>query len=133
MAAVATDVTAQVLARQQVAQANDLLHGRQPAAYPHQHRPRQLYLHRLPRPEGTPSATSRGWSLAVREELARPPAEADIRPLLHLMQDSVDRFKRTIAQLTDIVKLQEAHAATPAAVDLAALVEEVSQDLSPEF
>ena len=47
------------------------------------------------------------------------------------MLDSVERFKRTIDQLTEVAKLQQAHAPAAAAVDLAAVVEDVLLDLAP--
>ncbi|GAA3920648.1 hypothetical protein GCM10022406_03740 [Hymenobacter algoricola] len=50
------------------------------------------------------------------------------------MKGAVERFQRTIAQLTDVAKLQAAHdAPPPTEVDLAALVADVCQDLHPEF
>ena len=54
-----------------------------------------------------------------------------VRPLLAMMQSAVERFQLTITQLTDISKLQQAHAQAPEQVDLAALVEHVRLDLAP--
>ena len=45
---------------------------------------------------------------ALLEEL--PPATVQtgpVQPLLHLIQESVNRFQRTIEQLTDVSKLQK--------------------------
>lgn len=50
--------------------------------------------------------TTEGLLHALLEEL--PPATVQtepVQPLLHLMQESVNRFQRTIEQLTDVSKL----------------------------
>jgi signal transduction histidine kinase len=57
--------------------------------------------------------------------------DADIEPVLAMMQGSVERFKRTIAHLTDVTKLQLEFAQPAVAVSLAAVVEDVRQDLLP--
>ncbi|GAB3577439.1 sensor histidine kinase [Hymenobacter daeguensis] len=54
-----------------------------------------------------------------------------VQPLLHLMQDSVNRFKRTIEQLTDVSKLQKEHGRPTASVEVAAVVHDVRLDLEP--
>ncbi|WP_170865210.1 PAS domain-containing sensor histidine kinase [Hymenobacter psychrotolerans] len=51
--------------------------------------------------------------------------------LLTMMQDSVDRFKRTIEHLTEVTKLQKENDQPVAVVNLATLVQEVSLDLGP--
>ena len=54
-----------------------------------------------------------------------------VQPLLELMQDSVNRFKRTIEHLTDVSKLQKEHGHPTEAVDLAAVIEDVRLDMEP--
>ncbi|MFD2721390.1 ATP-binding protein [Hymenobacter monticola] len=54
-----------------------------------------------------------------------------VQPILHLMQESVNRFKRTIGQLTDVSKLQKEHGLPTEPVDLAAVVRDVRLDLEP--
>jgi PAS domain S-box-containing protein len=54
-----------------------------------------------------------------------------VQPLLAMMQRAIERFQLTIVQLTDISKLQLAHAPVPEQVNLAALVEHVRLDLAP--
>ncbi len=54
-----------------------------------------------------------------------------VRPLLDLMQDSINRFKRTIEHLTDVSKLQKEHGHPTAPVDVAAVVRDVRLDLEP--
>jgi signal transduction histidine kinase len=52
-----------------------------------------------------------------------------IAPLLTMMQDSVERFKRTIDYLSDVIKLQKEHEESPGLLELAAVVDDVRQDL----
>ena len=67
----------------------------------------------------------------LRHELPDPAPTNEVPFILDLMQDSVERFKRTIDHLTEVSKLQQAHAPDRAAVDLAAVVEDVRLDLAP--
>jgi PAS domain S-box-containing protein len=68
---------------------------------------------------------------------AELPAEVtqteEVGPILVRMLDAVERFKRTIDHLTDISKLQKEHAPATTLVNLAALVEDVRQDLLPQL
>ena len=77
----------------------------------------------------TPISNIEALLAELREELELPPAEADVPPLLDMMQTSVDRFKRTIFHLTEVTKLQKTQQQPVADVDLTALVEDVRQDL----
>jgi PAS domain S-box-containing protein len=56
---------------------------------------------------------------------------AEVAPILHMMQDSVDRFQKTIGQLTDISKLQKeaGHALEP--IELESIIRDVRLDLEP--
>ncbi len=79
-----------------------------------------------------PITNVEGLLQALLTEL--PPAVrdgAEVRPLLAMMQDSVDRFQHTIELLTDVSLLQRTPAGRPEAVDLAAVVEAVGLDLLP--
>jgi signal transduction histidine kinase len=67
----------------------------------------------------------------VSELPAEAAAQAQVALILRLMQDSVERFKRTIDQLTDVSKLQREHSAATERVPLAAVVEDVRLDLEP--
>ena len=68
----------------------------------------------------------------LREQL---PAEVlqdeAVESLLGMMPRSIERFQLTIAQLTDLTKLQQAYAQPAEAIDLAAMVEAVRLDLAP--
>ncbi|UOQ70848.1 PAS domain S-box protein [Hymenobacter cellulosilyticus] len=55
----------------------------------------------------------------------------EVSLIMKMMQDSVDRFKRTIEHLTEVTKLQKEHGATAATVDLDRLAHEVRLDLMP--
>jgi signal transduction histidine kinase len=79
-----------------------------------------------------PIANIEGLLYLLQEEL--PPAVVqakNIGPTLTRMLDAVERFKRTISHLTEVSKLQKEHAPTITAVNLAAVIEDVRQDLSP--
>ncbi|WP_426059838.1 ATP-binding protein [Hymenobacter sp. B1770] len=54
-----------------------------------------------------------------------------VQPIMGLMQDSVNRFKRTIEHLTDVSKLQKEHGRPTEAVDLALVIQDVCLDLEP--
>ncbi|WP_052732463.1 ATP-binding protein [Hymenobacter terrenus] len=54
-----------------------------------------------------------------------------VQPILDLMLDSVNRFKRTIEHLTDVSKLQKEHGHPTEPVDLAAVIHDVCLDLEP--
>jgi len=73
-----------------------------------------------------------GLLTALREHLAERGTGPDQVPqLLAMMQGAVERFQLTLAQLTDLTLLQQAHVQAPEPVDLAALVEAVRLDLGP--
>ncbi|WP_046245863.1 PAS domain-containing protein [Hymenobacter terrenus] len=79
-----------------------------------------------------PIANIEGLLLALREQLPAPvQQDPDVTHLLDLMHGSVARFQRTLGQLTDISKLQQAHTEPAEALDLAAEVEAVRLDLAP--
>ncbi|TGE12603.1 sensor histidine kinase [Hymenobacter elongatus] len=65
-------------------------------------------------------------------ELPAPQQEGGtVAQIMDMMQDSVDRFKRTIEHLTEVTKLQKEHSHLVAAVDLERLITEVRLDLGP--
>ena len=67
--------------------------------------------------------------------LGKLPAEtlamAGIQQITGMIHESVERFKKTIGSLTDVVKLQKEHSGEAVHVDLAAVVQEVQLDLEP--
>lgn len=62
-----------------------------------------------------------------------PPAVlvGDVAEMLRLMQRTTECFRRTIEQLTDVSRLQQAPAQTDTQASLAAVAEEVRLDLPP--
>lgn len=77
-----------------------------------------------------PISNIEGLLYLLQEQL--PPdavPNAVMTPILTRMLDAVERFKRTIDHLTEVSKLQKAHAAEEVAVDLPAIIEDVRQDL----
>jgi PAS domain S-box-containing protein len=67
----------------------------------------------------------------VSELPAEAAPQSQVALILRLMQDSVERFQRTIDQLTDVSKLQREHGAAAERVPLAQVVEDVRLDLEP--
>jgi PAS domain S-box-containing protein len=82
-----------------------------------------------------PITNVEGLLLALREHLAMADNLPDelVHQLLDLMQDSVARFQATIAQLTDIARLQQVDDQPAEEVALAAVVEAVCLDLAPQL
>ena len=79
-----------------------------------------------------PISNIEGLLYLLQEELpAAVTQEGHVAPTLERMLDSVERFKRTIAHLTEVSKLQKEHTTTADSVNLAAVVEGVRQDLLP--
>ncbi|MDQ2792876.1 MAG: ATP-binding protein [Bacteroidota bacterium] len=79
-----------------------------------------------------PISNIEGLLEVLRQELPAGPVQSpEVQPVLGLMQDSVNRFKRTIAHLTDVSKLQKEHGRPTQAVNLAAVIRDVQLDLAP--
>ncbi|RYY21244.1 MAG: PAS domain-containing protein [Cytophagaceae bacterium] len=72
--------------------------------------------------------------LALLQEVL-PAAHRDevVAPVLSRMHDSVERFKRTIANLTEVSKLQLEFAQPAVPIRLATIIEDVRQDLLPQL
>jgi PAS domain S-box-containing protein len=80
----------------------------------------------------SPISNIEGLLYLLQEELPAEVAQGEfVAPTLTRMFDSVDRFKRTIAHLTDVSKLQKENSPATTSVNLAAVVENVRQDLVP--
>ncbi|WP_019947818.1 ATP-binding protein [Hymenobacter aerophilus] len=79
----------------------------------------------------SPITNIEGLLDTLRQELPADQRPGAVEPVLRMMQDSVDRFKRTIENLTDISKLQQDSALPRAPVALAPLIEDVRLDLQP--
>jgi PAS domain S-box-containing protein len=56
-----------------------------------------------------------------------------IKRITSMIQDSIERFKKTIANLTEVVKLQKENDQPNSRVDLLQLLEEVKLDLAPHI
>ncbi len=81
-----------------------------------------------------PISNIEGLLYLLQEELpAEVAQDAAVGPILARMLAAVDRFTRTIDHLTEVSKLQQEHAPATTLVDLAAVVEDVRQDLLPQL
>jgi signal transduction histidine kinase len=79
-----------------------------------------------------PISNIEGLLYLLQDELPEDVVQGgEIGPTLARMLGAVERFKRTIAHLTEVSKLQKEHAPAPTLVNLAAVVEDVRQDLLP--
>jgi PAS domain S-box-containing protein len=78
-----------------------------------------------------PIANIEGLLHALQHELPAAGLVGQVPTMLHLMQAAVERFGRTIMHLTDVSRLQQAHAQPATHVNLAQVVQEVQLDLAP--
>ncbi|WP_345235807.1 PAS domain-containing protein [Hymenobacter saemangeumensis] len=60
-------------------------------------------------------------------------ADEHVAPVLDRMQESIERFQRTLTHLTDVSRLQAEFAQPTEPVSLAAVIEDVRQDLHFQF
>ncbi|WP_210489332.1 chemotaxis protein CheB [Rufibacter aurantiacus] len=68
----------------------------------------------------------------LQVELLEQDAEmVDVEQIMRMMQGAVERFKKTIDNLTEITKLQNDHSTDVTTVDLTSLVKDVALDLEP--
>jgi PAS domain S-box-containing protein len=80
----------------------------------------------------SPIANIEGLLHALTQQLPEASAtDAQVLAILQMMQGSVERFQKTIDHLTDLTKLQKEHVQLRQTVDLVAIVEEVRLDLAP--
>jgi signal transduction histidine kinase len=78
-----------------------------------------------------PITNIEGLLLALEHELPETARTGDVPLMLTMMQDAVDRFRRTITHLTDLSRLQKEHNPDADTVALAPVVEAVRLDLMP--
>ncbi|MCC2548599.1 PAS domain-containing sensor histidine kinase [Hymenobacter sp. BT175] len=81
-----------------------------------------------------PISNIEGLLYLLQEELpVKVAQDVEVAPTLTRMLDAVERFKRTIDHLTEVSKLQKEHEPATTLVNLAAIVEDVRQDLLPQL
>jgi PAS domain S-box-containing protein len=79
-----------------------------------------------------PISNIEGLLYVLQDELPTEVTQrGEVGPTLALMLEAVERFKRTIGHLTEVSKLQKENAPASTSVNLAAVVEDVRQDLLP--
>lgn len=145
--ALVTDVTEQVLARQQVQALNEelaaineeLLAANEELRdtndrLSHTNIDLDTFVYTASHDLRAPIANIEGLLHALSEELpAQVQHTPSITQILSLMHGAVARFQLTIGHLTDVSKLQQAHTEPAEAVDLATVAEAVRLDLAPEL
>ncbi|GAB3309944.1 PAS domain-containing protein [Hymenobacter tenuis] len=78
-----------------------------------------------------PITNIEGLLHTLQAEMPPQSQAGEVSYILDLMQDSVERFKKTIDHLTDVSKLQKEHDQPAYEVPLAHVIEEVRLDLAP--
>ncbi|MBG8556305.1 PAS domain-containing sensor histidine kinase [Hymenobacter guriensis] len=137
VAAVAVEVTGQVMARQQVQRLNEELRAsNQELGTSNQRLTRtnvdlDNFVYTASHDLKAPITNIEGLLNTLREEL--PPQEpgSEVVYILDLMQDSIARFTRTITLLTDVAKLQQEYDQPAASTVLAPVIDAVRLDLAP--
>jgi signal transduction histidine kinase len=138
------DVTEKVLARQQVQQLNEELRATNKELHlsnlalstTNQQLTRtnvdlDNFIYTASHDLKSPISNIEGLLLALQHELPAEAQTGDVSVMMDLMQDAIERFKRTIAHLTDVTRLQKEYSQEASQVPLAALVAEVRLDLTP--
>jgi signal transduction histidine kinase len=128
--AVGTEVTEQVLGRQQVQQLNHALQ------ITNQQLTRtnadlDTFVYAASHDLKAPIANIEGLVAALREYLPADHPEPMVPRLLGMIDGAVRRFQQTVGHLTDISRLEHAAEQTPEAVDLAEVLRDVCLDLQP--
>jgi signal transduction histidine kinase len=132
--AIGTEVTTQVLARQQVQALNAEL-----TASNHlltrSNAELDSFVYTASHDLKAPISNVEGLLTVLRQELPAPlVATPMVARLLGLMEASISRFQQTIGQLTDIARLSQDNDDAPTeSVDLAALIEDVRLDLAADL
>ncbi len=140
IACVAVDVTDQVLARQQVQHLNQELQTSNEELHASNSQLVRTnvdldnFVYTASHDLKSPISNIEGL-LALLPELLPAAVRADeqVAPVLARMQESIERFKRTIAHLTDVSRLQAEFAQPAEPVSLAAIIEDVQEDLHFQF
>ncbi|WP_324673917.1 PAS domain-containing sensor histidine kinase [Hymenobacter sp. GOD-10R] len=148
IACVGNDVTAQVVARQQVqnlneelATVNQELHAKNEELLNSNTRllrtnaDLDTFVYSASHDLKSPITNIEGLLLALREHLPANALQHElVAKLLRLMDGAVSRFQQTLDHLTDVTRLQQVMFDQPAeAVDLATLIEDVRLDILPEI
>ncbi|MBB4603148.1 PAS domain S-box-containing protein [Hymenobacter luteus] len=137
---VAVDVTDQVVARQQVQVLNEALQtandelNKTNAQLTRTNIDLDTFVYTASHDLKAPITNIESITLALREHLP-PETQQDelVSQLLGLLDHTVARFQLTISQLTDLSKLQLAHTGAAEPLLLAAVVDDVRLDLTPDL
>jgi len=145
---VATEVTAQVLGRQQVQNLNEELAALNEkltatneelldsnTRLTHTNTDLDTFVYSASHDLKSPITNIEGLLLALRQQLPPQAHQAElVSTLLNMMDGAVQRFQQTLGHLTDVTRLQQVMFDQPVqAVDLPALVEDVRLDILPEL
>ena len=133
VAAVVIDVSEQVAARRHLAEANAELSAANQQLL-RTNADLDTFVYTASHDLKAPITNIEGLLHALREELPAAVLQSDdVTPMLNRMQRAVERFHLTIAQLTDVSRLQQADTHPAETVDLITLVEDVRLDLAADL
>ena len=125
-----TDITEQVEARRQVEGLNQEL-GDSNQQLTRTNVDLDNFIYTASHDLKAPITNIEGLLDTLRHELPEQPPTGKVAYILDLMQDSVERFQRTIEHLTTVSKLQKEHDLPTVQVLLAPVLEDVRLDLAP--
>jgi signal transduction histidine kinase len=134
-----TDTTEQVLARQEVEGLNaELAASNAELAATNQQLTRtnidlDNFIYTASHDLKSPISNIEGLLLALQHELPAANQPSEVPDILRMMQQSVARFTRTIAHLTEISRLQKEHNQLAEQVSLNRIVTEVCLDLGTQI
>ncbi|SHJ85725.1 Signal transduction histidine kinase [Hymenobacter daecheongensis DSM 21074] len=132
-----TETTDQVLARQQVQALNEELTATNEELHASNQQLMRTnvdldnFIYTASHDLRAPISNIEGLLLALEHELPAAGRTGDVPLMLTMMQDATERFRRTIAHLTDLSRLQKEHSPDADAVALAPVVEAMRLDLAP--
>jgi len=130
---IATEITQRVTSRQQLAEANSALRATN-AQLTRTNTDLDNFIYTASHDLKAPISNIESLLLLLRQQLPAEARQAGLVPkVLRMMQDAIGRFQLTIAHLTDLSRLQQAHSKLAEAVSLEATIEAVCLDLASEL
>ena len=130
---IANEITQQVNTRKQLAEANSALRATN-AQLSRTNTDLDNFIYTASHDLKAPISNIESLLLMLRQQLPAEARQAGLVPkVLRMMQEAIGRFQLTIAHLTDLSRLQQAHAELAETVSLGATIEAVRLDLTSEL
>ncbi|TDN40225.1 PAS domain-containing sensor histidine kinase [Hymenobacter sp. UV11] len=130
---IANEITQQVNSRQQLAEANNALRATN-AQLTRTNTDLDNFIYTASHDLKAPISNIESLLLMLRQQLPAEARQAGMVPkVLRMMEDAIGRFQLTIAHLTDLSRLQQAHSELAETVSLETTIEAVRLDLASEL